>query len=58
MMEEKLFEIEKCKKDVGKKPYWMSADQYDECPCVELKGHDGACKCSNYPEHPDSEDNN
>lgn len=35
-----------CGRDLGTRPYWMSPWQYDECPCVLPKGHDGDCVCS------------
>jgi hypothetical protein len=38
-----------CKKDVGTRPYWMGVDQYDACPCLLPKGHDGGCVCKHSP---------
>lgn len=30
-----------CGAEVGRRPEWMGVDQYDPCPCVLDKGHDG-----------------
>jgi hypothetical protein len=34
-----------CGRDVGKRPSWMSSDQYDPCPCVLKAGHQPPCEC-------------
>ena len=39
-----------CGVDVSKRPYWMSPDQYDPCPCVLDQGHEGKHDCGD-PAH-------
>ena len=34
-----------CGRPVGTRPWWMSEDQYNECPCLRPHGHDGPCVC-------------
>lgn len=34
-----------CGKDVGSKPWWMSADQFDPCHCKLPKNHADICRC-------------
>lgn len=35
-----------CRKKLGTKPSWMSADQYDPCLCLLTWDHENACVCS------------
>lgn len=35
----------RCPRDVGKRPSWMSPDQYDPCQCVLTAGHQPPCRC-------------
>jgi len=34
-----------CGKDVGRRPEWMSRDQYDPCRCLLAFGHEGDHAC-------------
>lgn len=34
-----------CGRDAGRRPAWMSLDQYDPCPCVLVAGHEPPCAC-------------
>lgn len=36
---------ERCLADVGRRPGWMGVDQYDPCPCLLRKDHDGPHEC-------------
>lgn len=36
----------RCTHDLGRRPSWMSPDQYDPCRCLLPKGHDGEHECS------------
>jgi hypothetical protein len=38
-------ETRQCAGKVGKRPSWMSEDQYDACRCKKLNGHDGDHGC-------------
>jgi hypothetical protein len=40
--------LEACGRDAGKRPGWMSPGQYDPCPCVRPKGHEGPCGCRDH----------
>lgn len=42
----------RCSGTLGSKPWWMSWDQYDPCPCLLPEGHDGDHWC----EHLDTPD--
>ena len=35
----------RCTHDVGRRPSWMSPDQYDPCTCTLLAGHEPPCRC-------------
>ena len=34
-----------CVRDVGKRPSWMSPDQYEPCSCTLKAGHEPPCIC-------------
>lgn len=42
--------VKQCGCDTGRRPYWMSIDQYDPCPCVLPGGHDGPHECAGHGE--------
>lgn len=47
-----------CDKPVGRKPYWMGADQweYERCVCLREPGHKPPCKCEHNIGSPDDEE--
>lgn len=38
-------QVARCGVDAGSRPYWMSPDQYDPCPCALAPGHEGPHRC-------------
>lgn len=43
-----------CGIDAGSRPYWMGVDQYDPCPCVRPRGHDGEHGCADHDKPADA----
>lgn len=41
-----------CGKPVGQRPWWMGLDQWDQCYCLLLPGHDGSCRCKHHLDTP------
>jgi hypothetical protein len=35
----------RCQGTLGRRPEWMSPDQWDGCRCLLEVGHDGPCEC-------------
>lgn len=35
----------RCPHDLGRRPSWMSPDQYDPCQCLLAAGHEGEHEC-------------
>lgn len=44
----------RCGRDAGTRPSWMSPYQYDPCPCVRPRGHDGKCGCADHDKPADA----
>ena len=42
----------RCPRDVGKRPRWMSPDQYDPCQCTLTAGHQPPCRCLHGADEP------